>query len=251
MLLARIAFLLVLCVSSLAYSAGLSSDDNFIVITQAKSTQEAAKKYADRLLKEAARFRAEFAEDWLGQELVPGSGRTIISVRFSESENSAITWAKDDPSRKFHNIYLTTSPALALGYTLHHELVHAVLATEYPDPDRLPPWTEEGIASRYDNPSLIAVRQQEVLAWKRAGQAPGLTGLLEASNIHSFDDGYYAAAESLVSYLLTLGDKQTILQFAKAGQHDGWEVALQDHYGIESIHRLQSQWQDWIFESVR
>jgi hypothetical protein len=242
----RFALLGALLLSSNLHAAGLVSTANFIVLTPAIPTQEVGQKYAQEVLNRAEGLRDEIANEWLGEQLPEGAGRTIISVHFSNSEDSALTWAKDDPSRKFHNIYLTTSPESAMRGRLRHEMVHAVLATKAPHPNRLSPWVEEGIASRYDDDWLISLRKQTVLNWIRMGSTPSLEFVLETENIQSFDDDGYAAAESLVGYLLTRGDKRTLIPFAEMGQQTGWDIALQAHYGITSVNQLQAEWEEWL-----
>jgi hypothetical protein len=230
-------------------AAGLASGRNFSVITPAIPSQLEGDKYARLVLDRAETFRAEFAQEWLGEQLPAGEGRTVISVRFSNQENSGLTMAKDDPSQKFHNVFLASTAQNAAGSLLRHEIAHTILATRYPD--RLPPWVEEGIASRYDSERLIDVRQQEVRSWVRTGRIPALASLLETDNIHSFDDAGYAAAESLVAYLLTRGDKPTLLRFADDGQRTGWDAALRAHYKIEGQRQLQTDWQAWVVDSAR
>lgn len=249
MLFIRFASILAIVASSVAHAAGLASNENFSVLTPAKPSQEEGNRFAQLVLKRAEAFRAEFAMEWLGKKLPAGDGRTLISVRFSATENSGLTWAKDAPTRRFHNVFLTTSAENAAGCTLRHEIAHTVLATRYPHPNRLPPWVEEGIASRYDHEALIAVRQQEIRAWIRTGRIPSLTGLFDSPNIKSFDDTHYAAAESLVAYLLTRGDKQTLLDFAEAGERDGWTASLRNYYGIASMAQLQMDWQAWLVDA--
>lgn len=242
----RLALLCALFTTSLSNAAGLASNENFIVLTPARSNRETSQQYAKQLLRNAEEFRSRFAKEWFGGELEDGAGRVIVSVSFSNNENSGVTWAKDHPNRKFHNVYLKTSPKNALGCTLQHELAHSILATRFPHPDRLPPWVEEGIASRYDDPALIAVREQEILTWLRLGNAPQLIEVLNTQNIQSFDGESYAVAESLVSYLLTCSDKQTFISFAESGHRFGWDYALATHYDIPGVARLQSRWQEWI-----
>jgi hypothetical protein len=240
------ALILSVLLPVVANSAGLAQDDNFIVLTPARPSQEAGRDYANLVLQRAESYRSEFVKEWLGGEPPSNNVRTIISVHFSATENSGLTWAKDDPSRRFHNVYLTTSASNAAGPMLRHEIAHTVMATKYPHPNRLPPWAEEGIASRYDSESLMAFRQQVVTSWLRMGRVPLLANLLDSPNIESFADDQYAASESLVRFLLTRGSKPTVLAFAEAGQKHGWDAALVSHYGINDIGELQSEWQGWL-----
>lgn len=240
------ALILSILLPAVANAAGLAQDDNFIVLTPAKPSQAAGRDYANLVLQRAESYRYGFVKEWLGGEPPSNNVRTIISVHFSATENSGLTWAKDDPSRRFHNVYLTTSAENAVGPMLRHEIAHTILATKYPHPNRLPPWTEEGIASRYDSESLVAYREQVVTNWMRIGNVPLLASLLDSPNIESFNDDQYAASESLVNFLLSRGDKPTILEFAIMGQDRGWDAALWAHYQIDGVGELQREWQEWL-----
>ncbi len=167
----RLALLLVALTPSLSYAIGYASNDNFLVYSPAMNSAETEQRYADTVLEEASRFRKEFALTWLGEELPQGAGRSVIYIDFSAVEDRGLTWAKDHPDRLLHNVYLTTSPERAVGSTLHHEIVHTVLATRYPHPHRLPPWAEEGIATRFDDDVRQANRQQKFIFWAQSGRA--------------------------------------------------------------------------------
>jgi hypothetical protein len=234
-----------------ANAAGLASGDNFSIFTPAKPSQEAGDRYANLVLERAEAFRAEFAKEWLGEELPAGEGRTLISIDFSVNENTGLTLAKDHPDRRFHRMFLASTAENAAGSILRHEIVHTVLATRYPHPNRLPSWVEEGIACRYDNQRLIAVRQQEVRAWTRMGRIPSLAVLFDNTGIRSTDDTGYAAAESLVAFLLTRGDKQTLLRFAEDIERLGWHESLRTHYAINGQAQLQRDWQAWLVDYSR
>lgn len=240
------AVLLLPCLAAVASAAGFVHDESFMVFTGNQGTQEEQDAYAQQVLEMAHQYRAEIAREWLGEEIPAGIGRTVINVAFSETDDSALTWAIDCPERKMHNVYLTTTSAEeALGGLLHHEITHVVLATRFPHPHRLPAWVEEGIASRYDDAERVATRDQ-IISWSaRTGNWPDLAQLLAAGSISAENQDDYAAAASLVSYLLTRAGSDVLLQFAQDGRADGWNAALQQHYGIANVATLQSSWQVW------
>jgi hypothetical protein len=233
-----------------AYSAGFARNANFVVYTPDEPSPSGEQRFAALVLERAEAFRKEFAAQWLGEELPQGEGRTAIHIDFSSTDDRGLTWAKDRPDRIFHNIYLTTSPENATGSTLHHELAHTVLATRFPHPNRLPPWLEEGIASRYDDEARRAAGEQLSRFWARTGRAPQLAHLLVMRDMKSFDESSYAAATSLVSFLLTLGDEQSLLRFAEDGQRHDWSRALQSHYRINDQRELQERWEAWLARNL-
>jgi hypothetical protein len=245
------AALLAALFPAVSHAAGLARGDNFSVITPATPTQEAGDSYAKLVLQRAEMYRTLFIKEWFGQNVPVGEVRTVISVKFSATENSGLTLARDNQTQKFHNVFLASTADNAAGTMLRHEVAHTVLATVFPQPNRLPPWVEEGIASQYDAERLKDVRQQEVRYWQRSGQFPPLAALFSATDIASIDDTGYAASESLVAYLLTKGDKQTLLQFAAEARNSGWDAALAGFYNIAGVGQLQRDWQAWLTEATR
>ena len=165
--------------------------------------------------------------EWFGEMLPPSIGRTVINVSFSGTQDRGLTWVKDDPRRRFHNIYLTTAPELVLGSKLHHEIAHVVLATRFSHPNRLPPWIEEGIAGRYDDEQCIATRK-DILNWYVVtGKLPEISRILDGRDISPNDQAAYAVAASVTDYLLSLAEKDVLLKFSQATKKDGLDVALQ------------------------
>ncbi|NOY30449.1 MAG: hypothetical protein GXP28_09835 [Planctomycetes bacterium] len=237
-----------------ALAAGHAFNANFTVLVEAKPSQEQGQFVAEYVLDRAETLRGEIATEWIGRPIPTGVGRTSITVHFHPGIESALTWAKDRPTRTLHSVYLRTTPERvqqAVEEMLPHEIVHVVFATQFSHPNRLPVWIEEGIASRYDDAQRMAIRQETVTWWTQTGDWPQLATLFDAKNLHASDATGYAAAASLVDFLLSRGDKKTLLAFAADGNATGWDAALKVHYQIQSVSRLQSEWQAWVDEAGR
>jgi hypothetical protein len=232
---------LVVLTGSVALGAGFAHDENFIIY----ATNQAL---ADTVRIQANLFREEIAKQWLGQELPPGAGRTILSAELSHDDDVGFTWPIDQAQRKFHKTWLKTSYEKATGSTLRHECCHLVLNTRYRDP--LPTWIEEGIASRYDDPERIAARQRLVEAYVQDRTWPDLRPVLSARVISPDNQSAYCVAGSLVEYLLTRGDKAKLLEFAAAIRAKGLDQALHECYGIHSEVHLESGWRAWTSQAA-
>ena len=222
-------------------AAGFVHNENFVVYCPAVDTQEAGQRLAKQVLEFADECRAEIAMQWLGKELPPGVGRTVINIDISPNQDTALTWAKDDPNRRYHAIYLTTSADKVIGSTLKHELTHAVLATRWRHPNRLPAWTEEGIASQYDDESRIGTRRQIVEWFAETGNWPKLNRILQAETISAGSSESYAVAASLTEFLLEKADKETFFQFASTADFKARDVALSKHYDMKNVAELSSK----------
>ncbi len=229
-------------VGSVAFGAGFAHNANFIVYAPDQTT-------ADEVLAKADIFRAEIAKEWLGEELPTGSGRTIISVSLSRDQDDAFTWPIDSPERKFHKMWLTTSREKAVGGVLRHEVFHTILNTRFPD--RLPACVEEGIATLDDDPERMEARQRLIGDYARSGKWPDLRVILDAKTISSDDQAAYGVARSLMQYLLSRGDKATLLRFAATAKVKGWDAAVNEHYGIRSVRDLEQAWHAWASHASR
>lgn len=240
------------CMSALAVvllnsplNAGFEFNQNFTVFTPAPAKSELGDAFAERVLQRAEEYRLEIAEEWLGEPLADGLGKTTINVKFSSDDDSGLTWAKESSASKIHMLYLRTSPERALGSTLKHEMAHIVLATRFPHPHRLPAWLEEGIASRYDDPGRHTQRSEALTRLARQRNWPRLEDVLFNANITAADEVAYTVATSLVEMLLSRADKKTLLEFGAKASED-LEPALRHHYEITSVGELQSMWQEWV-----
>lgn len=239
----------VVAVSSRADAAGFAMSDNFTILTPACPTQQDATAYAREVLESAEAWRSEIARHWLGEELPPGAGRTTVNVSFSDKQDTGLTWATDHPQRRDHTLYLTTTPDRALGTTLAHEMVHVVLATRFPSPRRLAAWLEEGIASSYDDGARQAARKQSLSWIARTGNWPDVEALLNSPNLNARDATAYATASSITEFLLTRGDRHTLLEFGQYAGERGWDAALARYYRIPSTADLERSWQQWVRQS--
>lgn len=225
-----------LLVPAPAQAAGFAHDENFVVLAPDQAL-------ANAVLAKANEFRKQAAKEWLGEELPPSIGQSVIHVEYSNTEDSALTWPIDSPGRTLHKVWLTTNTERAIGSTLHHEITHVVLATQFPE--RLPAWADEGAASLADNPERVAARKK-ILAWyAKTGNWPSVKTVFEARSVNAKDQATYSVAASLTQYLLTRADKSAFLRFAQAGKTQGWDRALKEHYDIQNVGELQTAWQAW------
>ena len=172
-------------------------------------------------------------------------GATTVNVAFSDDRDTGLTWAKDDPRRKYHVLYMTTSPEKALGSTLAHEMVHVVFATKFPHPNRMPAWVEEGVAARYDNEQRRTIRAKVMASFIRAANWPRLEEVLRADSIPATQQETYAVAVSLTNFLVSRRDKKTLIEFGQHARDIGWDAALQKHYRFRDVGALQVAWQSW------
>jgi len=215
-------------------AADLQASENFVVLAPDK-------ELALDVLARAETWRSKIALRWLGEELPPSIGRATIRVELSDNRDEASTWVVNDPDLGRHRVHLIGTREVLTGGALAHELVHVILGTQYPR--RLPPWIEEGIASSYDELRRKQIRRAVLAHFAERGSWPPVAQLLDLRRINRRDQTAYTASASLTEFLLTRGDEARLLKFARAGQRDGWNAALDRHYGLRNVQELQAAWQ--------
>ncbi len=203
------------------------------------------------MLDQAEKVRAEVARSWLGGTLEEGREFTMIHVEFSQGVDEGLTWlcGPNRPVGGHHRIWLTTTPDRAVGSTLRHEVTHVVLNAMFPQ--GMPAWTNEGVASLYDDEGRVADRAKIMRRIERSGRWPALRRLLDQPRIRPTDEVAYALSTSLTRYLVSVGGRPRLLQFAARSSSVGWDRAVKEYYGFADVDDLQKRWQAWVSQAER
>jgi len=222
--------------------SGFASSDNFVVYAP---TQE----LADEVLKKSEQLRTKLARAWLDKELAPGVGAAMIYVSLSNGENHGVTSPKNRPDEKYHVVTIRSSREKALNVILPHELTHALVADEFGT--RLPEWADEGVACYQDGSELSGMRRQTLLRFARTAQWPSLESVLQQQTYKADDHTFFTVASSVTEFLLERAGPKTFFAFAIEGQEKGWEFAARSHYEFRSLRELESQWREWVVQSLQ
>lgn len=126
---------------------------------------------------------------------------------------------------------------------LPHELTHVVLADRFGG--RQPPqWLDEGIAMLADTRGKQLLHERDCRDAIAANQALPMAELLRLSEFTSAGQvaPFYGQSLSLVHMLATKDQPAKIVKFALEALDQGYDQALQKHYGIESVDELERLW---------
>jgi hypothetical protein len=142
------------------------------------------------------------------------------------------------------------------GGTLVHEIVHAYIATDFPD---CPPWLNEGLASLYEHVSIRDGHIHGHTNWRLAGlktaieldAVPSFRWLSQASarEFYGEDSGtHYAQARYLCQYLQ---EKGLIREFYRqvrdnAGRDPGGYDTLERMLDIDDQAAFFEEWKAWV-----
>jgi hypothetical protein len=219
---------------------------NFLVTAP---TAETAHQVADA----AEHYRKELAKAWLGRELPPWSARCPIKVNVGQLGAGGSTTFTFHPS--------ATGPAEVTGWkmqiqgslerildsVLPHEISHTIFACHFRRP--LPRWADEGAATLAEHESekrrqILTLRQ--VMGTRRRMPLRQLLGIREYPSAMQDLLTLYAEGYSLAELLVQEKGKERYLRFLADAHVAGWDQALRENYGYQSIEVLEERWQKWI-----
>ncbi len=158
---------------------------------------------------------------------------------------------------------LVVNAATGLG-TLAHELVHPLLAEDFP---AVPSWFNEGFASLYEQSGERAGRMVGLVNWRLRGLQKALRedkgvpfrGLLNASSERFYGDERgvnYATARYLCLYLQETGRLADFYKaFKAASDDDPTGAATLEKICGDKLEVIEKTWREWVlrlrYEGVR
>lgn len=155
---------------------------------------------------------------------------------------STIHW---DSGRALRRIDLRCDAKQWIEAVLPHEVTHAVLAGSFPE-QRLAPWADEGIAVLAEPRSKV---QLHLRNFSRYDAEDRLFTARQLIHLKAYPEPcwlgpFYAQSVSLVEFLASAKDPQTVIRFLHDGLRDGYETALQRHYGWD-FNELDRRWRGY------
>jgi hypothetical protein len=126
---------------------------------------------------------------------------------------------------------------------LGHELTHVVIADAFPA-SRPPAWANEGAAVLADSAAKQQLHKrdlQQSLQSRAAFHCAELLQLADYPAPHRIP-AFYGQSASLIAFLGDIGGAEKLIPFIKDAADRGYDLALRDHYGIQSLAELQQRW---------
>ncbi len=222
---------------------GAGQSENFIVLC--RDPQLAA-----QVSKEAERLRRDLAVHWLGTELPPWSRRCPIQVtsgpklgaggetRFALYNGNVGDW----------QMSVQGTPERILDSVLPHEITHTILASHFaPLNVHVPRWADEGACTTVEHDSEQGKHKKMLVDFMRTGRAMPFNRMFTLKDYPDDILPLYAQGHSVVEFLIAQSGPKEFVNFLHQGMQSGnWEKAVRDHFGYETLGRLQIQWNSWI-----
>lgn len=206
---------------------------------------------AKKVANTAEYFRKILAVEWTGSELPKWNQPCPIQVTVGTmGASGSTTFTFEDGEVHSWDMRVRGSLERILDSVVPHEVCHTIFASKFRRP--LPRWADEGAATLVEHPSE-RLRQVDLLSrvFNRRQQM-SLKTLFDIREYPSNPESLYtlyAEGYSLAEFLvLKTGSegKRIYLNFLGDALTNGWDTALQTHYGYESIRDLESEWSRWV-----
>ena len=216
--------------------------DNFIV-----TASDAA--FARQIAMQAEEYRARLSTEWLGAPMrrwarpcvvtvtdgpdVPPGGDTVF--KFSDGE--VYDW----------KMRLQGSRERILDSVLPHEVTHTILATYLRSP--APRWIDEGMATSVEA-DVEKNRYRTMLAtFLHTRRGVAFNDMVAMKEYPKDLIPFYSQSFSVCEYLILVGGRRRLVEFAKYAVETGdWNAALRKYYACPSLGDLQKEWVAWIKE---
>ncbi len=130
-----------------------------------------------------------------------------------------------------------------LEAVLPHETTHVVLAGNFGNAD-VPRWADEGMAVLTEPAEKVDMHRRNLARCSQEGRLFSVAELMQLDNYPPARQisAFYAQSVSLVDFLSSQRGPAVFAQFVRDGLREGYETALQRHYGFRDFADLQARW---------
>ena len=235
-----IAALAVACSDAAPAVAAGYRTANFIVEAP---TPDQARKIGDA----AEQYRHTLAVEWTGSPLPRWSRPCPITAQVAPhlGAGGATSFVFDKGEVFNWTMTIQGSEERILDSVLPHEITHTVFASYFRRP--LPRWADEGACTTVEHPVERARQHKMLIEFLTTGRGIAFPEMFAMREYPPDVLPLYSQGYSLARYLIERGGRHKYVAFVGDGlTGDDWAGALERHYGVNDIAKLQHIWLDWV-----
>jgi hypothetical protein len=207
---------------------------NFVVTAPTAAVAEKVAQYAEH-------YRKQKAIEWLGQEMAAWPQPCPLQVTVSmEPPSGATSFSFGGGRVQWQKMEIQGPLDRLLASVLPHEITHTVFAHHFGMP--VPRWADEGGSVLSEDDLERRRHDKLVREILNSGKQIPLRRLMSLKEYPREVMCLYAQGFSMSDYLVKRGNKRTFLQFVGSGMQQGWDRAVQMHYGHRSVEELEEAW---------
>jgi hypothetical protein len=225
--------------SGVAAAAGYRTA-NFVVEAP---TEALARKIGDA----AEQYRHTLAVEWTGSPLPRWSRPCPITAQVAPhlGAGGATSFVFDRGEVFNWTMTIQGSEERILDSVLPHEITHTIFASHFRRP--LPRWADEGACTTVEHPVERARQHRLLLEFLTTGRGIAFPEMFAMKEYPADVLPLYSQGYSLARYLIERGGRHKYVSFVSEGlSSDNWSAALQKHYGVPSVAKMQHVWLDWV-----
>jgi hypothetical protein len=235
-----IAALAVACSDATPAVAAGYRTANFVVEAP---TPDQARKIGDA----AEQYRHTLAVEWTGSPLPRWSRPCPITAQVAPhlGAGGATSFVFDKGEVFNWTMTIQGSEERILDSVLPHEITHTVFASYFRRP--LPRWADEGACTTVEHPVERARQHKMLIEFLTTGRGIAFPEMFAMREYPPDVLPLYSQGYSLARYLIERGGRHKYVAFVGDGlARDDWAGALERHYGVNDIAKLQHIWLDWV-----
>ena len=213
---------------------------NFVVEAP---TPDQARKIGDA----AEQYRHTLAVEWTGAPLPRWSRPCPITAQVAPhlGAGGATSFVFDKGEVFNWTMTIQGSEERILDSVLPHEITHTIFASYFRRP--LPRWADEGACTTVEHPLERARQHKMLIEFLTTGRGIAFPEMFAMREYPPDVLPLYSQGYSLARFLIERGGRHKYVAFVGDGlARDDWAGALERHYGVDDVAKLQHIWLDWV-----
>lgn len=202
---------------------------------------------AERIGKEAERYRRDLAIEWLGKPM-PNWYRPcpiVADVAPRKPAGGQTSFVFDRGEVFGWDMHIQGSEERVLDSVLPHEVTHTIFASHFRR--GLPRWADEGACTTVEHASERQKQQQMLIQFLRTNQGIPFDKMFAMKDYPPNVLPLYAQGYSLARYLISQGGKRKFIEFVGEGmKNENWSAVTKKYYGFSNLATLQNEWLAWV-----
>lgn len=204
----------------------------------------------DRQIVQAAEtYRRDLAIAWLGKAMPDWAAPCMMTVRVSPTlgAGGATTFMFNGGEVYGWRMSIQGSRQRIFDSVLPHEITHMVLASHFRRP--LPRWADEGAATSVECAHERDKHYRMLREFLCTRRGIAFSQMFAMTEYPPDVMPLYAQGFSLADFLIQQGGRRKFIAFLEEGlASNQWSAAIDRHYDLGDLGRLQNQWLAWIRE---
>ncbi len=195
----------------------------------------------------AEQYRHTLAIEWTGNPLPRWSRPCPITAQVAPhlGAGGATSFVFDKGEVFNWTMTIQGSEERILDSVLPHEITHTVFASHFRQP--LPRWADEGACTTVEHPVERARQHKMLIEFLTTGRGIAFPEMFAMREYPADVLPLYSQGYSLARFLIERGGRHKYVAFVGDGlSRDDWAGALERHYGVNDIAKLQHIWLDWV-----